>query len=342
MKENLSVLIALAKYETGLARIREICPQAEVRVTKWLTDSGQTLPAEQMKGVQALFCEMPPENFDDFDKLKWIQLTSAGYSQVFDLPVLERGIRVCNGRGNFDVPIAEWNIMMMLMWHRLMLEQLENQNKRIFDRAARFHGEVRGLTAGFYGYGGIARETARLAKAMGLTVWTLEPGGKLPSRELMYRVEGTGDPEGILPDRVFDTGQIAEFMGSLDYLFITLPLTPTTEGIIGEKHLRMLKPSAVLINPARAKIIEEQAFIRCLKENWIRGSSVDAHYAYPLPPEHPLWSLPNIIMTPHISGSDASPHFLRRTYDIFTQNLERFCTGQPLLNELTEAQLRGL
>ena len=342
MKENLSVLIALAKYETGLARIREICPQAEVRVTKWLTDSGQTLPAEQMKSVQTLFCKIPPENFDDFDKLKWIQLTSAGYSQVFDLPVLERGIRVCNGRGNFDVPIAEWNIMMMLMWHRLMLEQLENQNKRIFDRAARFHGEVRGLTAGFYGYGGIARETARLAKAMGLTVWTLEPGGKLPSRELMYRVEGTGDPEGILPDRVFDTGQIAEFMGSLDYLFITLPLTPTTEGIIGEKHLRMLKPSAVLINPARAKIIEEQAFIRCLKENWIRGSSVDAHYAYPLPPEHPLWSLPNIIMTPHISGSDASPHFLRRTYDIFTQNLERFCTGQPLLNELTEAQLRGL
>ena len=104
----------------------------------------------------------------------------------------------------------------------------------------------------------------------------------------------------------------------------------------------MLKPSAVLINLARAKIIEEQAFIRCLKEGWIRGASVDVHYAYPLPPEHPLWSLPNIIMTPHIGGSADSPHFLWRTYDIFTQNLERYSTGQPLLNELTEAQLRGL
>lgn len=341
MKEKLSVLIAMEKYEDGLAQIRENCPQADVRLTKWITDPGETLPAEQIKGVQAMFCETPPANFDDLKAVKFIQLTSAGYSQIFGLPIIERGIKVCNGRGNFDVPIAEWNIMMMLMWHRRMLEQLDNQSKQIFDRTARFQGEVRGMTVGFYGYGGIARETARLAKAMGLTVWTLEPGGGLPSRELTYRVEGTGDAQGTLPDKVFDTGQISEFMGSLDYLFVTLPLTPTTEGIIGEKELRMLKPSAVLINPARAKIIQEQAFIRCLKENWIRGSSVDAHYAYPLPPEHPLWSLPNIIMTPHISGSDASPHFLRRSYDIFAQNLGRFCAGRPLLNELTEAQLRG-
>ena len=111
--------------------------------------------------------------------------------------------------------------------------------------------------------------------------------------------------------------------------------------MIGEKELRMLKPSAVLINPARAPIIQEEAYVKCLSEGWIRGSALDAHYAYPLPPDHPLWSLPNVIMTPHISGSCGCPHFLERVYDIFSQNLRRFSTGQPLLNELTEAQLRG-
>lgn len=80
-----------------------------------------------MKGTDALLCELPPSNLEDFDRLKWIQLTSAGYNQVLNLPILERGIRVTNGLGNFDGPIAQWNIMMMLMWHREMLEQLRNQ-----------------------------------------------------------------------------------------------------------------------------------------------------------------------------------------------------------------------
>lgn len=86
---------------------------------------------------------------------------------------------------------------------------------------------------------------------------------------------------------------------------------------------------------------EEQTFVRCLREQWIRGISLDVHYAYPLPPEHPLWSMPNLIMTPHISGSAASPYFLERIYDIFSQNLDRFMSSRPLLNELSKAQVRG-
>ena len=97
----------------------------------------------------------------------------------------------------------------------------------------------------------------------------------------------------------------------------------------------------MLINPARAPIIREQAMIRCMRENWIHGASLDVHYAYPLPPEHPLWSMPNVVLTLHISGSCGSPHFLERAYNIFIQNLKRFLAGEPLLNELTPEQLRG-
>jgi phosphoglycerate dehydrogenase-like enzyme len=341
MKKNLTVLVSLTLSDKARSMISQACENVEIRLGDWINDVGQTLPPEIMKGVDILICEMPPENFDDFDQLKWVQLTSAGYSQVFDLPILERGIRVTNGRGNFDTPIAEWNIMMMLLWHRRMLDMLQNQKSCIWDRTAKFQQELRGSRVGFYGYGGIARQTARLAKAMGLEVWAMTPDGKTKKRDRVYCVEGTGDPEGTLPDRLFSLRQDEEFFGNLDYLIITSSLTETTRGAIGEKQLRMLKPSAVLINPARAQMIDEQIYIKCLRENWIRGSSLDVHYAYPLPPEHPLWLMPNIIMTPHISGSVECPYFFDRVYDVFSQNLKRYCNDQPLINELSPEQIRG-
>jgi phosphoglycerate dehydrogenase-like enzyme len=340
MKTDPTILILLSKDDASLSKIQKRFPKAEVRVGPWVCEAGVTLPREMLRGIDVLFCELPPANFADFDRLKWIQLTSAGYTQVLNLPILEKKIRVTNGLGTFDIPIAEWNIMMMLWWHRNMLDAQASQRAAKWDRAAKYQRELRGSTVGFYGYGGIARETTRIAKAMGLTVWALTRG-PVANRSRTFCVEGTGDPEGVLPDRVFSPDQIKEFMGGLDYLIVTVPLTPVTKGIVGEKELRMLQPHAVLINCARAPIIEEQAYIRCLREGWIRGSSLDVHYAYPLPTEHPLWRIPNLIMTSHISGAAESPKFLPRAYSIFVQNMERYCAGKPLLNELTTAQLQG-
>jgi phosphoglycerate dehydrogenase-like enzyme len=294
-----------------------------------------------LRDVDYLLCELPPKNFHDFQQLKWMQLSSAGYSQIFGLPLIERGIRVTNARGSFDVPIAEWNLMMLLVWHRNLLGMLENQRIRSFDRPASFQTELRGSTVGFYGYGGLARETARLCKTMGINVWALTRDGTVKSRGHTYAVAGTGDPDGLLCDRVFAVEQKREFFAGLDYLILATPITPATTGIIGEAELRMLPPHAVLINPARAGLVHEDALVKCLTERWIRGATFDVHYAYPLPPEHRVWSLPNLILTPHISGSSLNPHFQERTFDIFIQNIARLQSGQPLLNELTETQIRG-
>ncbi len=336
-----TILITIEPHDETLAAIRSEYPRAELRMGPVVTSTDEVLSKDLMVGADILFCEVPPANFDDFDCLKWIQLTSHGYAQVFGLPMLERGIRVSNGLGTFDIPIAEWNILMMLYWDRHMPELLQNQKNCVWDRAAQFQSELRGKVVGFYGYGGIARETARLCKAMGLEVWALKADGTIAGRRNNYCVEGTGDPDGVYCDRVFSPADQEEFLSGVDYLIFTLPLNKHTEGLIGEKQLRMLKSSAVLINPSRAPIIEEEAMIRCMRENWIRAASMDVHYAYPLPPEHPLWSMPNVVLTPHISGSCESPHFLDRGYDIFFQNLKRFLAGEPLLNELTPEQLKG-
>jgi phosphoglycerate dehydrogenase-like enzyme len=272
--------------------------------------------------------------------LELIQISSAGYSQLWNLGLEERGIRACNGLGNFDIPIAEWNLAMMVNLARNLRGMIRNQEAGIWDRAAVFQQEIRGLTVGIWGYGGIGRETARLAKAFGLRIHVMTRSG-IQGRLNMYRVEGTGDPDGLLPDRVFGPGQEREFLSQLDFLVLATPLTRKTEGMIGESQLRALPQTAFVLNPARGPLIQETALVKALREGWIAGAALDAQYHYPLPANHPLWQLPNVILTPHISGSALSPHFLERAWDIFVENVERYLSGRPLMNELTAEQLNG-
>lgn len=175
---------------------------------------------------------------------------------------------------------------------------------------------------------------------MGMRVHVLSRSGFGATRNV-YAVPGTGDPEGTLPDHVFTAGQETDFLASLDFLILAMPLTPSTEGIVGERELQALPSSAYLLNPARGPLVQQEALLRALRENWIAGAAIDTHYAYPLPPQHPLWSFPNVILTPHISGSSLNPHFRERIWDIFLENVRRMQSQEPLLNELSPDQLQG-
>jgi len=293
-----------------------------------------------LSDVDALFCTYPPTNLDDMRAVKWIQIASSGYDPLLDLDLPGRGIRATNCRGCLDVPIAEWNIAMMVNLVRNLPQMFRNQAGAVWDRSNVFQREIRGSTLGLWGYGGIGRETARLAKALGLQVNVMTRAGVRARRDA-YQVEGTGDPEGVLPDKIFRAGQEMEFLSGLDFLVLAMPLTKSNEGIVGETELRALPRKAFLLNPARGPLVQEQALLKALREGWIAGAALDTHYAYPLPSEHPLWQFPNVILTPHISGSAQSPRFLERIWDIFVQNVERWLSGQPLLNELSIPQLRG-
>jgi phosphoglycerate dehydrogenase-like enzyme len=270
--------------------------------------------------------------------LELIQIGSVGYEQLGGLGLAAKGIRVCNGRGLFDTPIAEWNIAMMINLVRDVRGMIRNQERGVWDRDARFQKDVRGSVVGLWGYGGIGRETARLAKALGMTVHVLSRGGAGP-RPDVYTLPETGDPEGRLPDRVFGPDDVLTFLAGLDFLVLTMPRTKSTEGIVGEREIRALPRRAFVLNPARGPLIREEALLAALREGRIAGAALDAHYRYPLPAEHPLWHFPNVIMTPHISGSNHHPHFLERVWDIFANNVERYLAGRPLLNELTSDAL---
>lgn len=325
------------------AFVEKLCkiPDISLDIVENYEEKQKTYPVNRIKDVDILFCTLVPENFSDMKKLRLIQISSSGYSQLFGLGLVEKGIRACNARGVFDIPIAEWNICMMVNLARNLRSMIRNQENGIWERNSQYQNEIRGKIVGLWGYGGIARETARIASIMGMKIYALTTDGKIKPRHNIYCVPGTGDPEGKYPERVFSLMQQDEFLSDIEFLILCMPLTKNTEGIIGERQLRTLPLGTFLLNPARGPLVVEQALIRVLQDGHLGGVALDAHYYYPMPPDHPLWKFPNVIMTPHISGSTLSPHFLERVWNIFYENVLRYIEKKPLLNELTPFQLNG-
>lgn len=323
--------------EPGLQRLRTL---PNVRVEELLPQrKGWEMPGELLRGTEFLLCKFPPNNLDALTDLKLMQISTVGYEHLRHLGLADKPLRVCNARGIFDTAIAEWNLAMIINLTRDLRGMIRNQEQAHWQRTDRFEQEVRGRVVGLWGYGGIGRETARLSKALGLTVHVMTRSG-VKSRRNTYVQPGTGDPEGVLPDRVFHTGEERDFLSGLDFLVLALPHTRQSDGMIGEEQLRTLPKSAFVLNPARGPIIQEQALLRALGEGWIAGAALDTHFAYPLPAEHPLWRFPNVILTPHISGADKSRTFPARMADLFVQNVVRYREGRPLLNELTAQEWR--
>jgi phosphoglycerate dehydrogenase-like enzyme len=339
-KTPLTILVATRSWPEGLQRVQELAPGSTVRVTDPAPEQVRW-PIDLICDASVLLCEIPPANLEEMCSLEWIQLASAGYEQLRGLPLLARGVRVSNASGANDVPIAEWCITMMVMFERDMRRLLDNQRAHIWDRDARFQSELRGRRVGIIGYGNIGREVGRVCRCLGLEVWAMDraPIGPRPDR---YALPGTGDPEGVLPHQKFVTDQMADFLPHVDYLILTMPLTQATRGLIGERELRMLRPTAVLLNPARGPLVQEAALLAALREGWVAGAALDTHYQYPLPAEHPLWGMSNVILTPHISGSSAGREFLPRVWGLFAENLARYLAGKPLLNELSAAELASV
>lgn len=333
----MNIVIDMPVYEPMLKKLHDI-PGVNIQLVDNPEERSRTLPLELLLNCDAIFCTFPPENHSEMEQLKFIQISSSGYKQLIGQGFEKRKITACNALGVFDVPIAEWNMAMMVNLARDIRSLIRNQDLQNWDRDARFQHEIRGSVVGIWGYGGIGRETARLAKNMGMKVHVLSRSGVKP-RENVYCVQGTGDVEGVLPDKVFLMNQKEDFLRDLDFLIVAMPQTEDNKGIIGKEELSNLKPTAFVLNPARGSLIEEQALIEALQNNIIAGAALDTHYYYPMPVEHPLWKMPNVILTPHISGSSASPKFLERVWDIFVQNVERLTENKKLLNELPASEL---
>ncbi len=338
--KRIPILIDLPEAPEFLRQLQRDA-RFECRFPAIVSEDARELPEELIADCAVFFGSALPLNHRVMTRLQFVQLASVGYSMLYHQGMVERRVRCCNALGVQDRPIAEWNLCMMIALRRNLPRLFRNQQQAVWDRDPVFQQEIGGLTVGLWGYGGIGRETARLAKALGMKIHVLTRDGNVGVRRNCYCVAGSGDEAGTLPDRVFSLAQRREFLAGLDFLILAMPLTPENTGIVGPEELAALPAHAFVLNPARGPLIREESLIAALTGGTIAGAALDTHFRYPLEPEHPFWRLPNVILTPHISGSSQSSHFLERIWDVFTRNVQCFAAGEPLLNALSEYQLSG-
>ena len=274
---------------------------------------------------------LPQDALEIAPGLRWLQLHSAGINHILDHPVMRRDVAVTTVSGIHATPIAEY-VFASLLAHRWRVPTWTECQREARWPSGRWslyaRPELRDSTLGIVGYGSIGREVGRLGRAFGMRVLAFRRSRGQTKEG--YASEHTGDREGTIPERFFAPEELHEMLAKCDYVVVALPLTPETEHLIGEAELRAMKPSAYLVNIARGAIVDEGALVRGLGEGWIAGAGLDVFEREPLPDDSPLWSMDNVLISPHVAGF--TPHYDERAAALFAENLERYLSGKPLLN----------
>lgn len=254
-------------------------------------------------------------------KLRFIQSISAGTDQ-FDKPKLAAaGVRLASAQGGNERAVAEHAIALILALARQLHLARDNQAKAhwrpmIGDRSRR-EDEIGGRTLVIVGLGRIGLRLAAIASAFGM------------------RVIGVRRRPGSEPnvERIVPPAELHAALAQADFVALTCPLTPETEGLIDAAALAAMKPSAYLINVARGRVVEEPALIAALEAGRIAGAGIDCVYEEPLPATSLLWGLPQVLLTPHSAGETRA--YESNVIDILIDNLGRLERGEAaLLNQI--------
>ena len=245
--------------------------------------------------------------------LQWLHSFSAGVDNPFFIVLRKRDVRVTNSSGAIAVPIAQTVLLYALALSRDLPRWLDAQGRRSWERHE--IQDLEGRTMGVVGLGPIGLEVARLAAAFRMRV---------------IGVRRT--PRGDEPCETWTSDRLRELLPQVDYLALTAPLTDETRNMLDADALALMKPTAYVLNIARGELIDEPALVDALQQGRLAGAALDVFWEEPLPPDHPLWTLPNVIVTPHCSGWNRGNW--RRATEIYVDNLDRYVRGEPLRNEI--------
>ena len=332
MNRPINILIAHYFPEELVSPLRNISPQLEITVQHARKTSD--IPAETWAQSEVLYSSGTLPNLEQAPKLEWIQFHFAGIDGVLDAPILQKpGLRATSLSGAHAPQMGEYVIMMLLALGHRMPDLNEHRQRADWpkERWERFlPRELRGSTVGIVGYGSIGRQVARLCQSFGSTVLATKRNA-MQLKDTGYIQEGMGDPEGDFVHRLYPTQAMKSMLKDCDFVVVATPLADSTHGLIGADELAVMKPSAYIVDVSRGGVIDHESLIRALKANTIAGAALDVFPEEPLPEKSPLWKMPNVIITPHISG--ITPEYDRRALQLFSENLRNYLSGKPLFNQ---------
>jgi phosphoglycerate dehydrogenase-like enzyme len=334
MNESVHVLSLLHLSESHLAQLRSVSPRLVVQQHALPSDASDRQFAELLSlETEILYTHTAPFDLRLTPRLRWVQVDSAGVNTLYNTPLWKSEVAITSANGVHTVQIAEYVLAMLLSHaHHLPLAS------RLQQRAQWASGklleafvspEIRGKTLGIVGYGAIGRQVARLASGCGMHILATKRRGQ-PAPFDGWSPVGTGDPDGSIPERFYDLDELHTLLAQCDALVLALPLSKQTQGLIGQAELSVMQPHAFLINIGRGALIDQNALIAALQEQRLGGAALDVTDPEPLPADSPLWSMNNVIITPHIAGMSAQ--YDDRIVDLFSENVYRYLNGEPLLN----------
>ncbi len=329
--KTVHVLSTVRFDDEQLAQLRAVSPR--LKLVQHTVQDVHALPSHVWPEVEVLctFWALPEPG--QAPNLRWVQLLSAGADHAVEHPALGPDVRVTTASGIHAINIGEYVLALMLAWGHHLPALFDHQRRKVWPEG-RFSlfvpQEQRGATLGIVGYGSIGREVGRLACAFGMRVLALQRDSDPVDHG--YVIPGVGDPQGWIPASFYQPRELRTMLSECDYVVLAVPLTETTRHLIGADELRAMKPLAFLINVSRGDVINGAALVQALQEGWIGGAGLDVFSQEPLPADSPLWEMENVILTPHIAGF--TPHYHERAADVFAENLRRYLSDQPLLNQV--------
>lgn len=269
------------------------------------------IPDDTAEGLAAAVTGLP--------RLRWIHATSAGAGEQVRKAALPaealKRVAITTSSGVHAVPLAEYAIVGLLAVAKELPRFVEEQRAKAWPEVRRPLRELDGQTLFLVGLGDIGRETARLGKALGM-------------RTVGFRRTQGPPPEWV--DEVHGPERLAELAGRADAMVVSLPLTDQTAGLIDRATIDRLPASCIFVNVGRGGVVDEPALIDALRERRIAGAVLDVFATEPLPEDSPLWTLPNVLVTPHAAALSAREN--ERIVQLFVDNLRRYLDGRPLRN----------
>ena len=258
--------------------------------------------------------DLPTENLASIaPKLKWIHCIGAGVEHMLPMDWLPQGVSLTNNKGVHSAKAGEFGLMALLMLHSKMPAVMSNQHNKVYDSL--YASPIKDKTVVILGTGSLGGAIARQIKTLGVNVIGINRSGR--------EVEAC--------DQVVTTADIDQVLPQADYLVAATPDTPETRGLLDERRLSLMKPTAGILNIGRQGVMDYEALCDKLEAGSLSGAILDVFDPEPIDVDSRLWHTKNLVITPHISADDGDA-YIPLTLDLFLKNLQRFMNQQPLLN----------
>ncbi len=333
------VLLTISLDEELQQAIRDVSPRIELlyHPARQVSD----VPDEYWERAEVLYTWNVIPRPENAPQLRWVHVNSAGVDHLIGQPLFEQSsVPLTNSSGIHTTNIAEYAFMMLLAFGHRMPAMQRYQREGAWATGEQRHEflpqELRGSTLGIVGYGSIGREIARIAATFGMEVLAVKRNVRQPIETGSYVLPGTGDPEGRYFHRLYPPEALVSMVRECDFVVVTVPLTESTRGMVNANVINAMKPTAFLVNVGRGGVVDEDALLAALTENRLAGYASDVFASEPLAEDSPFWTLPNVIISPHISGT--THDYNHKAVVLFTENLSRYVARKDLLNVVDRAR----